>query len=367
MLYIGTKKEEEDYRAAPGLSQSFLKKLEGSMSEIHKELDSSKDFIRIGKAVDALLTSKADEFKDNFYVLSSDKSPSDTIVNIITIVYEKLEKAYAQYLLGLDLTSEKEPESFVSWTGGLDEYHLLILGAASSEGYGGKWKEDTVIKKIVEHNDYFRSMIESQGKVVLSKSEFANCENIVLSLQTNPRTKKYFDQQFFDGNPNIDIYYQLPIFFTYKEVECKALLDIVVVEKDDEGKIIKVTPIDLKTTMGDTYYFPKSFRLFKYYIQAFWYTEAAKAHFGVKPERFIFVVESTTNFGKPLDFEVTDETMTMAYQGTKYLPGIEKLMENYSFYQEHGMEMERVIVESKGKPLQISLDGYEPNTENDDW
>ena len=116
----------------------------------------------------------------------------------------------------------------------------------------------------------------------LMVNRFFQLKNMMLlqlfakSLIENPVTSKYFDKKIQAGLPHIDFYYQLPIYFKHRGIDCKALLDFCLVFKTPEGKIFKVVPLDLKTTRFSTLSFPIAMRQRRYDIQAVWYDIAIK-------------------------------------------------------------------------------------------
>jgi hypothetical protein len=222
------------------------------------------------------------------------------------------------------------------------------------------------------------------GKRVISKSQANIINAIVASLENNPRTASYFNRVFFESLPNITIYYQFPIYFEYRGVQCKGLLDMVIVERDEEGKILSITGIDLKTMNGNTYYFPSSIKARRYDIQAAWYTLALRQHFAVPEESdvirpFQFVVESTSYQGKPLVYTVDTSLLnigrfgrraislhdtdmfngeTMASAIIQYeIKGFEQLLDLYIYHSENGFNEEREIQEAGLTTLLVNWDG----------
>ena len=123
------------------------------------------------------------------------------------------------------------------------------------------WKMETKVAKIIEScSSYFNDLKASYGKQILSSEQNSRIHNIVNSLRLNIRTRRFFDRENQASMPsNIEFYYQLPIYFEYEGIQCKALLDLVVVVRDEEGIITDIFPYDLKTMAGNTKYFLFSF------------------------------------------------------------------------------------------------------------
>ncbi len=356
-----------DYYASKRLSQSYLKKVGGKVSDITKELDPNLSFLKIGKGVDCKLTGTPQDFDREFYVMQA-KSPSDAIKSVIELVYEKVVEDYSNFLEEAEPENElftvEEMTPLSVFGKDLGSYETYILDACKQVGYGQSYKAETRVTKILDNSEYYVALLESKDKIILSPEEFETVVKVSKSLKENPLTKKYFDLEFFENNPLVDIYYQLPIAFTIyhrgEAIDCKALLDIVVIEykSDTREEIKSITPIDLKTMSGDTYEFSSSFKLRRYDIQAYWYT-LALSH--LYPEDLInpfqFVVESTTVPGKPLVFEVDSSVIDFTMNGDRYNKGVNELLDRYLFYLKNGSEVEKEIAEYGGKPIKISIDG----------
>jgi hypothetical protein len=245
----------------------------------------------------------------------------------------------------------------------------MLLEAAKN--YQPRWGAEAKLKAIVEPGtEYFNDICKADGKRVISADTYNTIKNIANSLKTHPRTSKYFDKESQAEFETMDFYYQLPIYFLYNGVECKALLDLVVVIKDINGDIVSVEPIDLKTMYGNTFDFPDNIKTHRYDIQAAWYTEAIYAHFFLDRDNeeivspFKFIVESTSRQGKPLIFEMTKTFLYEAKVGKQvsanyYVPGMDDIIEMFNYHTENGWEYERAIKEADEKTqfLQVGFFG----------
>ena len=191
-----------------------------------------------------------------------------------------------------------------------------------------------------------------------------------MSIRTNPTTSKYFET-----SKDVEILDQLAIYFSYCGIDCKALLDRVII--DHKNKTIQ--PIDFKTMGDQTLYFPKSLRQRRYDIQAAFYTEALKSKkvyetYEILP--FKFIVESTVNPGNPLVFTCSSELLDIGKNGRQpyklcdkpysfehitymkfdEIKGFHQLIEDYKWYMENEFEKSRKIVESQGE-FQLDWNG----------
>ena len=385
-VIVATKEEVLEYYGSGALGQSKLKRLLGDLGSFHKEEDSSAEHFVIGSAVDCILTNSREAFEEEYYTSEVEKLPSETVVGILQSVHEDLLQDYAEHLEVIIGQENPEPVTpFIDFVGDLKDHPAYILDACERAEWQSRWGADAKLKNIIEPGtEYFMDLCKAFGKRVISKSQANIINAIVASLETSPRTSGFFNRVFFEALPNITIYYQFPIYFEYRGVQCKALLDMVIVERDMDNRIISVTGIDLKTMNGNTYYFPSSIKARRYDIQAAWYVLALHHHFAI-PEGsnvvrpFQFVVESTTYQGKPLNYVVAESLLALGRFGRRAISlhetdmfngdpmasaiiqpqilGFEQLLDLYIYHSENGFNEEREIQEAGLTPLVVSWDG----------
>ena len=203
--------------------------------------------------------------------------------------------------------------------------------------------------------------------ICVSQEEYSTANAMIKTLQSDPKTKKYFDRVKIAANSKIDIYYQLPVYFTLNGVECKALFDFVVVVKDEFGKQLRIIPIDLKTTSCFLIDFAAQFKRMRYDIQGSFYTEAfnpannpvfdtkgpIKADKDTKIENFRFIVASSANPEKVLEIKMDESLLDIGKYGNYsdngilWDKGFTTLVEDWKYYTEHGMEDERLLKEAE--------------------
>ncbi len=367
-VIIGSKEQVENYFAEEKASQSELKNLrEGLSSFLAKDAKRKKDiaegkptpdYFLIGSGVDVILTGEEGQFEEEFYVSDVQNMPSDKEKMIVESVFKDLGEVAAS----------------IDFEDCVD----AILAAADEFNWQSKWKDATRIDKIIKvGTEYFEDLCNAGGKTVISPEIRMKIDSIVHSLKTNLRTAEYFDRDIQETLPNVDFYYQLPIYFDYEGLECKALLDMVVVEKDEEDKIKAIHPIDLKTMSGDTLTFSQNLKKHRYDIQAAWYTLALTKYFKcafIEISPFLFIVESTTNPGTPLVYKLTRDTVILAKMGRPstivetevgtarqlVLPeikGFDSLVKEYLYYQENGFQEDYKLRDTEiGKPLTLCWD-----------
>jgi hypothetical protein len=343
-LIIGTAEQIQQYFDSPALNQSTLKNLSNGLmpflDSINKKYDS--DSLTKGSIVDTILTGEEDSFEKQYYVSTLVKLPSEVEQNIVKNVYEALI---------LDKAEIKE----------LEDYPNLILRACGIFNWQKNWSEPVKINKIIEAGkEYFRELKLSANKKIISTNIKDITDAVVDSLKMNPTTSTFFDRETFKKSKNVDVYYQVPIYFTYKGVECKALPDILIVDKVNK----KVFLYDLKTMSGYTLDFYANFKSFRYGFQAAWYYIALKnfplfKDYAISSE-VSFIVESTTNIGQPLIYTLYSNTLMRYKEGVKdYITpngyrvkgekGIDELIETYKKYQEQGWQTDLTVQKYNGR------------------
>lgn len=321
-----------EYYEHPAISQSRLKLLLGKdpsrfnmIEESELYYEEKKHFV-LGSAVDCILTQSMEEFQRLYHVSSLESKPSSVIMSIIQMVFDSSEE-------GATFNSRRE----------------AILEACDIHAYATNWKSDTRVNKVLEPYNYWDELTASRGKIILSDEEYSLISQIVMSLRTLHPTGLYFLK---------DTLFQKAIYFTYKGVNCKALLDMVNI--DHKAKTIQ--PLDIKTLGGHVLDFHKSVIKRRYDIQAAFYTEALSQEYpGYEILPFKFLVESTVNPGTPLVYEVHPSLLEIGKNGRKPLVdehtrteeilGFNQLIELYLYYEENGYMKDQVILEHSGTLL----------------
>lgn len=369
-IIIGKQEDIDDYFERPEVNQSSLKDLRdgldaflASIAKKRKDKEENKptpDHFLIGGAVDLILTGEEGAFEDQYYVSTLEKKPSDVEISIIESVFHEL----ASNNVINDLNFEDCPDAILAAANEVKHPDGKI-------GWQNNWKAETRINKlIIAGTDYFEDLKNSFGMKILTSEMKNKIDTIVNSLRKNNKTKKYFNRKLQAEQESMDFYYQLPIYFSYEGIECKALMDLVVVHKDKNGNITKIEPIDLKTMSGNTLQFIGKIKTLRYDIQAAWYTEALIKHFNVDSsiiEPFKFIVESTTSIGSPLVYRISENTLYHGKYGSeegvfdsvntyknksRYLfypevKGFSQLIKDYSYYANQGFR-EDIIRERNG-------------------
>lgn len=208
------------------------------------------------------------------------------------------------------------------------------------------------------------------GQTLLTKDEYEFVVTAKDTILTNPFTSKYF----FNHTEDIELIHQFAIYFEYKGIECKALLDGVMI--DHKNKTI--TPFDLKTTSKNVWDFPLAYIEYGYYRQAAFYTIALKwyveqmktvltwSDYEFKDFEFIVIQKSQFKSASPAFIWVTTPNDIKAgieggyLEGKEHrkLPGIDSLIEDLHWHkQTNKWDLPRQMYESEGKTtLKVFLD-----------
>lgn len=365
-VVITPQSEIDKYFESDALSQSSLKKLlTGIDSFINNQKEESELFYTekghfvIGSAVDMLLTGEKEEFDNHYYVSQITKKPSEVEMSIIQRVLD-------------DVKTNSEDLPYET----LDKYSGSIQMSIEEHGWQSNWKMETKINKIIEiGSEYFEDLKKGLGKQILTSEEKKLIDDIVFSLKSNPRTSKFFDRTALSRAELVTVYYQLPIYFYYKGIYCKALLDMLIVIRNEKGEIVSVQAFDLKTMNGNTLRFLSNLKSFRYDIQAAWYTEALLASPSsfelegkiredmLKP--FTFIVESNSYPGQPLLFEADEDILNTGKNGRKdlkvklptndyedtvirHVVGFDELIDTYIYQNDNDWKEEEIITKNNG-------------------
>lgn len=177
--------------------------------------------------------------------------------------------------------------------------------------------------------------------IILSRDEYESVAKAKELIFASPFAYSYFTQ----AKTYEELRHQVPIYFTYKGHDFKALLDGIKI--DHKHNIIQ--PFDLKTTSKDVYKFHESYLRYGYYRQAALYEQALLSKEspiknllaeGYELKDFIFiVVETRLSSVNPAIIYRTSKTERKAgLKGGKVngevFKGIDQLLEDYLWHQE---------------------------------
>lgn len=321
---------EPEYRELDAVNQSRLKLLLGNNPSVFKHVKEpslyfeEKHHFTIGNGVDTYLTKGVAEFDKEFYTSTLDKKPTDVIVSIINEVFDKVK--------------EDEGRNKTDFTTFQEE----ILESVISHEYCPTFKEQTRINKVLEHYQYWDELVNSFGKTILSVEE----HTIIMSIASRMK------EHIFLNSLETTILFQVALTFEYLGVQCKALLDMVVI--DHANKEIHI--VDFKTLGSSVFEIEKSVNRNRYDIQAAFYQEALlqnlkQFHANSKEYRIgncYLIAGSTTNLSEPIvTFLLEEDLIFRGRWGSnnllignntvkKGLKGFHQLIEDYIYYERNG-------------------------------
>lgn len=371
MLEITKQEEIDKYFADGSMNQSLLKSLLRGVRNYNatlKEFQRSEEgapptakeklpFI-IGSAVDLILLGEKGEFEKQFHVSNIKNKPSDAIVAII--------KEFVQGLRDFENTSREE---FSLKEAKMEDHLEFLITIADNKEYCMHFRKEKRIERLLrEGGEYFKDLVNSLGKQVLSQEEHAIIQRIVNSLKSHNLTAEVFDREIRASDPHTTTYYQRIFYFEYAGVKCKAMLDILYEVINEKEKTIFLEIVDLKTMSGETSEFPKSIRRFRYDIQMYWYFSAVTAHYEanfpgytikIAPPKFI--VESTTHESRPLIYVASEDLLKVGKHGLekviskeqniqilRKVHGVEYLIYLYKFHEKIGFVEDREVLLTGG-------------------
>ena len=281
---------DQDYLSNTAQSQSRLKKLLLHPNlyanyDPNSDMDEPAEVTVIGDGVDLLLTQGEHIFLKQFY-FSTVERPTGQMGDFVWHLFANRNDTMAENIA----------------------YELA------------GFKRDTLAKVRErfekEGRAYYDDLIAGEGKKVVTPTQYNTIQVIANSLKTNPFTSKYIL-----GNSQYKVYTQQAINFQYEGIECKGLLDLVVV--DTVNNILY--PIDLKTTTTSLNYWVETLLKHRYDFQAAFYTEGlmrsdlSKYGKNLKINNFRFIVESQKYPGSPLIYEMSNNLMALGKTGGTYL------------------------------------------------
>lgn len=322
----------EEYFQSSDIDQSKLKRAGLGLNALLDDRESKlyfeeKESLLIGSLVDCFITHTEEDFEKLYYVSSLVSKPTDSMKSIITWVFDR----------SLELVEDLEEWFKME----LKDFPELILQAFTEHAYQERWTTSTKIDNTVKFSEYFNELKNARGKTVLSLEEYTLAKQIQESLNS---------LKILNAPEDFEVYYQLPIYFMYKNKKSKALLDILIVDKKNKSLWV----IDIKTTARGTLDFPFAVSKYRYDIQISYYLKAVKSIEEYTDYKMdcMFVVESTTHLGNPLVFLCTEDLLKEGefgrepiYIGDTLIKqrvlGFSQLMDKYKYYESTGFTQEK--------------------------
>lgn len=203
-----------------------------------------------GSAVDLYLTAGKEEFDKKYYITELPPVSPKSVL----IVKQALD------------TVVMTPNTF-TFDSILD---TIIVPIAKENGYRTNIKNEQTYKDwlIRECKPYFNALQAANNRTVLSIED-----KLLIDLNVN-KFIAAFPHIFNNNNKDIEVFFQYPVYDSLFGIECKGLIDIVVIDKIK--KIVHI--FDIKT-IDKLINFKYSFNKFLYNVQATMYTLLAINHF----------------------------------------------------------------------------------------
>ena len=260
MIYRTSREKIDAYFESTAVSQSELKLLgkgidyylnnEVKIKE-EKYFDEPAEHFKIGSAVDCKITEGDDVFNKLYYISTLEKMPSDAMVSIVRQVYDAAHR----------LETPFEPI--------IDLYRELIIAACVAENYQPRWGEDAKVNAVKREGEaYWLEIANAGDRTILTIEEKVLIDRVVDSIKLHPEFANYYKRA--EEGDGIDILFQFPLYFGFQEMNCKALLDIVII--DHPHRLI--IPWDIKTLWDTVANFPSQSNKRRYDIQGSFYHNA---------------------------------------------------------------------------------------------
>lgn len=347
MIYRSSEEDILEYENSTAINQSGLKVIlkDGieyfiyQREQLLKQEDifykEEKHFV-IGSAVDCVITKGDKIFKEKYHCIKLKKKPSPAVMAMVQKVFErvKAEKneddilpfiSYREHIYnvaneyGYNMLRKAPTEKQLKE----EEKRLEAAKEAGAEAKlltrSTNWAlVDTRYTSMKYAEEYWAELVRADGKQILSEEEYNTVNSIVLSFTTHSNTKHLFK----DGD-DIDILYQLPLYWEMQDTICKGLIDHTFI--NHSRKII--LPLDEKTTGFPITTFNKTIEVRRYDIQGSWYTRGIRENLQRISEiigkditdydirNFAFLAENTVKPGLPLVFVLSDDLLKVGYQG----------------------------------------------------
>lgn len=345
-----------NYRKLDALNQTMIKLFDTDPIRFFDEFKLGKarkvkktPSLAIGDMVDFyLLACRGDEdefhnrFDERFALFAGDKGSGQVFV-------------LADYLF--ELTERDRDDETGKVKGSFESRFSEAVVKVQADGkYKGKTEEKILEDFEKNGMEYFDTLCENLGKVVVDASLVDKALIVGNKLKNDPFTK-----DIFAGNDDLEYLTHVPIVWKYwldkeRSVDCKAEVDMIFI--DHNKKVIM--PKDLKTTY-DNEVFEYAYIKNGYYLQNAFYHDAVKAwatendmaDYEVKPMDFV-VGDTSSNNRRPLIYETSIMDVQrglkgFSLRGTDYR-GIRGLIEEIAWCEEHDMwDCSKESYEKNGK------------------
>lgn len=270
-IFYASAENVEQYRVNPAIPQSYLK----TVVKKGRRVTIAPAARLTGDIVDGLLT-MPDGVVWSFYTIVSADRPSDKVSEIV-------DKTIAELVTYGKFTPDIKAHR-----------NRLMYYAREAELYNNKSDDKLASYLYDTAGAWWKFIHESVGTTLITDKERSFAFEIAVKTRNHPVTGRYFPQHPI---PGVDIYYQLPLYFQCEGVQCKGLLDILIVDHRRQT----ITIVDVKTIFISTRHIIFSeIKKNEYVFQLSYYRRAVYenfGHLGYKVEaKWMFVPKDLKNF-----------------------------------------------------------------------
>lgn len=322
--------EEPSYRAHPAISNSDLKYLHDprlfQLNKQRKLVEEEEDYHRIGTMVDEFLLNR-EEFNEKFIQQPEFKfEPSSPN-----------QHGIVEYIMQLKDPTDPTKEDMIT---------------AYAQNYS-KPSEDKALKMYADLKPYIDFEVKADGKQRYTQQEWDDLLTTVQNAKRNPVVNRFL----FEPKETDRVHKHLQVLnMKFHNVLWKGELDLLVL--DYEAKIIY--NIDLKTTAKPAAWFAYAYNRYKYYRQQALYYYLLQDYIerydlidmseGWKVKTVAIVAEKS-NLRKVYPVEIPDEMIKKGHNE------LVEAAEDINFYNEHGWDEPRSVVETEGY-LELDFSEY---------
>lgn len=321
----------KEYFESESLNQSKLKNISKGLQyfkdSLEKEFDS--EAMKIGRAVDLKLSAGKEVF-DNTYFVTDEKIPEGVIGEIVKLIYENIDSANP---------------------GTLSD-HKTLIGAVLEEydWYASRTLASRINSVIKGGEQYFDFLIKANGKEVVNSEFMSKVDKHIVNFKNNDLINTIISEDFEEDN-NTLIFYQIPIYFILEDIECKALIDCVVVNLNSKNEVTNLTIIDFKTTSSYLTEFNSVAMSLRYDIQGTWYKTGILSDYTSPVKEFndlsgkftdcnvdLFFAVSSDKCDRAEVFYASDQYIEDSVRGYKNsrgynITGLGEMISLYKFYE----------------------------------
>lgn len=203
------------------------------------------------------------------YILKEEQrdSPSEAMINgsLIHCLLGNPEEFEKKYLVVGEAPSSKMMQQYLK----VKAMSGDLVSAKEMAGYAKSTSVEKVEKEASKYDEYFRSLINAEDKILISKDQYEHCKQSAEVVKQSSLCKDLLavDHTVFDVD--LEVFKEHELSCEYNELfGLKGILDSLVVDKSN--KLIKL--VDIKTTSTSLVDFPTNRRLPDYLLQMSHYT-----------------------------------------------------------------------------------------------